>query len=124
MGGPRVAQVYSPDLLPLLQTLLATLADIDFAFERDLANIERSTAEESLRRQVTERLRQKYRERRTPCVQQIAALQEQIRAVAAGPELATIAGPDAPSRSPRAPLSLALFRSRQDGNLCRRERFS
>jgi hypothetical protein len=83
MGGPRVAQVYSPDLLPLLQTLLATLADIDFAFERDLANIERSTAEESLRRQVTERLRQKHRERRTPYVQQIAVLQEQIRAVAA-----------------------------------------
>jgi hypothetical protein len=83
MGRARLEEVYSPDLLPLLQTLLAALADIDFAFESDLEAVESSTAEESLKRQVAERLRQMHHERRTPYVQQIAALQERMRAVAA-----------------------------------------
>ena len=75
MGG---AQTYAPVVVPLLQSLLATLADIDFAFESDLEVVENSATDEALKRKISERLREQHRERRAPYVRQIDALQQTV----------------------------------------------
>lgn len=76
---------YSPDILPLLQSLLRTLADIDFEFERDLELIANSTIDETLKQKAVSTLRQRHEERRTPYLREIAALQGQIEAMLALP---------------------------------------
>ena len=72
------ARIYAPAVAPLLQSLLATLADIDFAFESDLEVVENSATDEALKRKIVERLREQRRERRTPYVRQIDALQQTV----------------------------------------------
>jgi hypothetical protein len=72
------ARMYAPVIAPLLQSLLATLADIDFAFESDLEVVEKSATDEALKRKIIERLREQHRERRAPYVRQIDALQQGI----------------------------------------------
>jgi hypothetical protein len=82
-GESRVVRTYSPDLQPMLQTLLATLADIDFAFESDLESVRNSTTDEPLKQKVIEKLHEHHRERRGPYVRQLEALQERIRELVA-----------------------------------------
>ena len=77
------ARMYAPAVGPLLQSLLATLADIDFAFESDLEVVETSATDETLKRKIIERLREQHRERRAPYVRQIDALQQGIRQLVA-----------------------------------------
>jgi len=76
MAQPRL---YSPDLQPLLQSLLATLADIDFEYERERDTISTRTADMNLKIRLLEKLREHHRERREPYIQQLAILQERIR---------------------------------------------
>ena len=60
--------VYAPDTKPLMQALLATLADIDFAHERDIERAVSTTAKNpSLKARVLHALTQKHRERRGLC---------------------------------------------------------
>jgi hypothetical protein len=61
-GGARI---YSSDK-PLLQSLLTTLADIDFAFESDLEVVQNSATDDVLKRKIVERLQKQHRERRAP----------------------------------------------------------
>jgi len=75
----RTGQVYSPDILPRLQSLLANLADIDLACEMGLEAIERSTGDESLRGQMIAELRRRHQRCRAPYVAALEALQEQVR---------------------------------------------
>ena len=77
------ARMYSPAVGPLLQSLLATLADIDFAFESDLEVVENSATDGALKRKIIERLREQHRERRAPYVRQIDALQQGIQQMVA-----------------------------------------
>ena len=77
------ARMYAPVIAPLLQSLLATLADIDFAFESDLEVVEASATDETLKRKIIERLREQHRERRAPYVRQIDALQQGIQQLVA-----------------------------------------
>jgi hypothetical protein len=76
MAQPRL---YSPDLQPLLQSLLATLADIDFEHERQRDTISTRTTDMNLKIRLLEKLREHHRERREPYIQQLAILQERIR---------------------------------------------
>lgn len=69
----RLNQVYSPDILPRLQSLLAELADIDLACQQKLEAIERSLGDESLKRRKIARLWQDHQDRRAPY---LAALEE------------------------------------------------
>ena len=71
--------MYSPDLQPLLQSLLATLADIDFGYERERDTISTRTTDMNLKIRLLEKLREHHRERREPYIQQLAILQERIR---------------------------------------------
>jgi hypothetical protein len=76
-------RTYPPDLQPLLQSILAALADIDFVHESEVAIIRDSNADEWLKQSVIRRLEEHHRERRAPCVRQLAALEERIRSLAA-----------------------------------------
>ena len=77
-SAPQESQprMYSPDLQPLLQSLLATLADIDFEYERD--TISARTLDMNLKIRLLEKLKQHHRERRVPYLQQLAILHERI----------------------------------------------
>ena len=77
------ARLYSPEITPLLQSLLATLADIDFAYESDLEVVQNSATDAILKRKVIERLQQQHRERREPYIRQITALQRRFMPMAA-----------------------------------------
>ena len=77
------ARQYSPEITPLLQSLLATLADIDFAYESDLEVVQNSAVDEVLKQKVVEKLQQQYRARREPYIRQIATLQRRIQPMAA-----------------------------------------
>ena len=75
--------MYSPELQPLLQSLLATLADIDFAYESDMDSIRNSSAEEWVKQTAIRKLQLRHRERRQPYVRQLAVLQGRITAMVA-----------------------------------------
>jgi hypothetical protein len=75
--------MYPAELQPLLQSLLATLADIDFAHQSDIEAVRASSAEEWLKQATIRNLQQRHRERREPYVRQLEALQARIRDFAA-----------------------------------------
>ena len=81
--GEHAPQMYDASLLPALQSLLASLADIEFAHECDVEAVRSSTIDEVLRRTILQKLRQQHEERRTPYVRQIAALQRRSSPMAA-----------------------------------------
>jgi hypothetical protein len=72
-------RIYSPDLQPLLQSLLGTLADIDFEYERECDNVNGRTMDMNLKMRLLEKLKQHHHQRREPYLQQLAILQERIR---------------------------------------------
>lgn len=72
-------RVYSPDILPRLQSLLADLADIDLACEQKLKAIECSLGDENVKRRKIAQLRQDHQDRRAPYVMVLEELQAQAR---------------------------------------------
>jgi hypothetical protein len=76
-------RVYPPDLQPLLQSILAALADIDFVHASEIAIVRYSDADEWLKQTVIRRLEERHRERRAPFVRRLEAMEERIRALAA-----------------------------------------
>ncbi len=79
-GGSH--HVYSPEILPQMQSLLAALADLDCAYEVDVETVRNSDTPEIIKRSVIETLRQRHQERRAPYVRQLEALQRRMRAAA------------------------------------------
>jgi hypothetical protein len=79
--GPRGVRMYSPEFEPLLQMLLSTLADIDFAYESDLEIVRNSSVDETLKQTVIERLEQLHRQQREPHLRELASLQTRMSAV-------------------------------------------
>jgi hypothetical protein len=82
-GEAHIARLYSPDLQSLLQSLLATLADLDFAYESDLEVVKNSATDELLKRLSVEKLERQHCERRALYLRQLVALQEQMLIAAA-----------------------------------------
>jgi hypothetical protein len=76
-------RAYPPVFVTLLQSLLATLADIDLAHEGDVETIRNSGAEEWLKQTVIRRRGEAHRRRRAPYVRQLEVLEARIRGVAA-----------------------------------------
>ena len=74
-GQPRF---YSPEDEGLLQSLLTTLADLDFAYEQERERVSRSTMDESLRARMLQKLRDQHRERRDRYIRHLTVLQERI----------------------------------------------
>jgi hypothetical protein len=81
--GMGAAQTYSPEVLPLLQLLLATLADIDFEHESDIETVRNSSADEWLKQATIRKLQERRQKRRAPYVRKLEGLQKQIQAMAA-----------------------------------------
>jgi hypothetical protein len=75
------ARMYSPDLQPLLQSLLGTLADIDFEYERERDNVNGRAMDMNLKIRLLEKLKQHHRQRREPYLEQLAILQERIQQI-------------------------------------------
>ena len=82
---PRVCPA---DIQPLMQTLLATLADIDFEHQCELEKVKSSATEPSLKAKIITRLEQRHRERRHPYVQELVALEARMRAALGGTDAA------------------------------------
>lgn len=78
-SGCRKARVYSPDILPLMQALLRTLADTDFQFQRDLETIRKSDIDEPLKLSAIAALKLRHHERRAPYLLEINRLEDQIK---------------------------------------------
>jgi hypothetical protein len=74
-------RMYSPDLQPLLQSLLGTLADIDFEYERERDNVNGRAMDMNLKIRLLEKLKQHHRQRREPYLQQLAVLQGRIQQI-------------------------------------------
>jgi hypothetical protein len=77
------ARTYPSELLPLLQSALATLADINFEHESDIETVRNSSADEWLKQATITKLEQRHRERRAPYIRQLEGLQKQIQELAA-----------------------------------------
>jgi heme oxygenase len=69
---------YSLDDEILLQSLLTTLANLDFAYEQERERVSSSTKDANLRARVLQKLRDQHRERRHPYMQHLTVLHEQI----------------------------------------------
>jgi hypothetical protein len=74
----RGAPIYPSEFTPLLQVLLSTLADIDFAYECDAEVVRSSAADEAIKYRVLAKLAQQHEEKREPYLRQIAALEDRI----------------------------------------------
>ena len=70
----QAAPVYPPSLLPLMQSLLTTLANIDAEHEHEVEQVTRSSPPASLKPHLLAKLIERHRERRAPYVQQLAIL--------------------------------------------------
>jgi hypothetical protein len=69
----------------LLQSLLTTLADLDFAYEQERERVSKSTKDASLRARMLQKLRDQHRERREPYIRHLTVLQELIMPQVRGP---------------------------------------
>ena len=78
--APNREKFYSPDILPLLQTALADLADIDSDFEKSLQAIKHSEADEGRKSELIARLWHQHRERRAPYIYELTVLRDRIEA--------------------------------------------
>ncbi len=72
-------RIYSPAVLPMLQSLLATLADLDCACDGDLEAVENSGVPDSIKQEVIRTFKQRHQERRAPYLRKLQALQAQGR---------------------------------------------
>ena len=72
--------IYCSSILPLMQSLLATLADIDFAHECELQQVLTGSADPTVKERVRMRLEARHHERREPYVRQLRVLEARVKA--------------------------------------------
>ncbi|WP_262032296.1 hypothetical protein [Microvirga sp. Mcv34] len=75
---PPLPRIYPPTVQPLLQSLLATLADIDFDYEQERQKVCNNSPDTNLKVRALAKLKSRHYERRQPYIQQLAILQKQI----------------------------------------------
>ena len=76
--GASLPKIYSPTFQPLLQSLLATLADIDFDYEQERERLSSNSSNSNIKIRALEKLKARHRERREPYIQQLAILQQRM----------------------------------------------
>jgi len=79
-SSPSAASSYSPDILPLLQTALATLADIDLAHEKSIDHVRHCDADDAEKSDMIAKLRRQYQDMRAPYIRELTILRERIDA--------------------------------------------
>ena len=79
-GTPQQpAGTYSPDILPLTQSLLRALADIDFEYQKDRETILKSAIEEPFKQRAIATLAKRHHEQRAPYLREIDELEREIQ---------------------------------------------
>ncbi|MCG7393418.1 hypothetical protein MHY87_10925 [Microvirga sp. ACRRW] len=73
-------RIYEPDILPRLQSLLATLADLDVVHASNVSTIEGRQTDIASKQRVIADLRQSHRERCLPYILEIEALRARMDA--------------------------------------------
>ena len=73
--------IIPPELQPALQSALATLADIDFAHEREVEQIRSSGLDDVFKARLLTKLGDVHRERRHRYAEQLAMLQTRFRSL-------------------------------------------
>jgi hypothetical protein len=66
------------DLHALLQSTSRTLSNLDFEHQHEVQRVERGRTDPVLKRQITDNLKRRHRERRQPYVALIAELQSHL----------------------------------------------
>jgi hypothetical protein len=74
---------YSPEIPPVLQSLLTALAAVDFEFQKDRETILNSAIDEPLKQGAIATLAKRHQERRAPYLRGIDKLERQIQRKAA-----------------------------------------
>ncbi len=82
-SGLNAARLYPSRLLPSLQSLLTSLADIDFAHGSDVETVRNSSVDDWLKQTVIRRLEERHRQRRAPYVAQLERLEKRMQPLAA-----------------------------------------
>jgi hypothetical protein len=72
-------RIYSAALQPLLQSLMSTLANMDFEYEQERNRLGADPRDGSLKLRMLQKLKDRHQERRAPYVEQLTLLQERIK---------------------------------------------
>ena len=75
----RDAPVLPADLEPAMQSVLATLADIDFAHRQEVEKVSSTGLDDVFKSRLVAKLDQLHRERRQPYLQEVVQLQNRMR---------------------------------------------
>jgi hypothetical protein len=75
--------LYLLEVQPVLRSLRATLANIDFEYESDIETVRKSSVDELFKQTAIRMLQEHHRERRMPCVVELDRLQMRMQARAA-----------------------------------------
>jgi hypothetical protein len=76
-NGAGFRRMYSFAFQPLLSSLLSTVANMDFAYEREREKLSAATTDVNLR--ALERLKARHDEQREPYIRQMAILHDRIQ---------------------------------------------
>ncbi len=77
-NGVHFPKIYSPAFQPLLQSLLATLADLDFDYEKEREKLSTTSPDTNIKIRALEKLKTRHHERREPYIRQLAILQQRM----------------------------------------------
>jgi glucan phosphorylase len=77
-NGAHHPRIYSPAFQPLLQSLLSTLADMDFDYEKEREKLSSTSPDTTVKSRALEKLKNRHRERREPYIQQLTILQKRM----------------------------------------------
>ncbi len=78
-GFQQPSCTYPPETLPLLQSQLRALANIDFEFQEDRETILKSAIDEPLKQRAIATLAKRHLERRAPYLRGIGKLESRIQ---------------------------------------------
>ena len=82
-AGKDAARLHPSAPLPPRQSLLATLADLDFEHASDVETVRNSPVDDWLKQAVIRTLEERHRQRRAPYVKQLEHLERRIQVLAA-----------------------------------------
>lgn len=71
-------RTYSPDLLAQMQSLLAEIADLDCALEKDLEAARSSSYSEPVKTKLVKELERRHHEQHAPIAMELAVLEQKI----------------------------------------------
>jgi hypothetical protein len=77
--GDAAARAAPSELRPFLQSLRATLSDINFEHGSDIETVRKSSVDEWLKQTTIRKLQERHRERRMPWVAQLERVQERMQ---------------------------------------------